>query len=384
MTATTPKNDTSTTFQKASFLIYLLAVTAAFLFMLRDFLMPMFLAAVFAGLTYPLYIWILGKVGKPLIASILTLMVIVLVLVLPLIAVGAVAYQEAVGLIGTFDVNVWRGHLESVLQSLRDHFPTMLGKLNAQNLSQNAFGGLQNAAQWLLTHSAAISLSVANNLLNFFLMLFIMFYFYIDGPYILQRLIKWSPLKDEYERILLEKFLSVSKGTLKGFLAIGLIQGTIGALLFWAVGIHSPIFLGVLMIFGSLVPAVGTALVWGPVAVTFMIEGRWGAAIAVVVVGGLVIASVDNVVRPKVVGKDIEMHDLMVLLSTLGGIGMFGLSGFIIGPILASLFLSIWNIFEEIFAEDLALNRQSGFQTRKIAKALKGAPPATKKGTDLK
>jgi len=371
-------------FQRIALLLFLVVITAAFLWVTRLMLMPVLLAGIFTGLTYPLYIWMLGKVVKPAAAAILTLLIIVLVLVLPLIAVGAVAYQEAVGFFGGLDINVWRGRLESVLQGLRDHFPTLLGKLNAQNLAQNAFGSLQNAAQFLLTHSATISLSVANNLLSFFLMLFIMFYFYIDGPYILQRLIKWSPLKDEYERILLEKFLSVSKGTLKGFLAIGLIQGTIGALLFWAVGIHSPIFLGILMIFGSLIPAVGTAIVWGPVAVTFMVEGRWGAAIAVVVVGGLVIASVDNVVRPKVVGKDIEMHDLMVLLSTLGGIGMFGLAGFIIGPILASLFLSIWNIFEEIFADDLALNRQSGFQTRKIAKALRSPPPGSKRGKDLK
>jgi predicted PurR-regulated permease PerM len=190
-------------------------------------------------------------------------------------------------------------------------------------------------------------------------MLFIMFYFYIDGPKILGRMIRWSPLKDEYERILLEKFISVSKGTLKGFLAIGIIQGFIGSILYWAVGMHSPIFLGVLMVFASLIPAVGTALVWVPVALTLLAQGHWISALCVIGVGSIVISSVDNFIRPMVVGKDIKMHDLMVLLSTLGGLGMFGLAGFIIGPIIAALFLSIWNIFEEVFTDELAHNREA-------------------------
>jgi predicted PurR-regulated permease PerM len=380
MNAATPKTEKSTTFQKASFLIYLLGVSAAFLFMLRNFLMPLFLAAVFTGLSYPIYTWLLAKVKKKVFAALITLISLLLVLVLPLIAVIAVAYQEAVGLFSSFDLNNWRGRLEGLLQSLRVHFPGLLDKLNVQNVSNMAFSGLQNSAQFILKHSADISLSLADNVLTFFLMLFIMFYFYIDGPHILNRLIKWSPLKDEYERILIEKFVSVSKGTLKGFLAIGVIQGIIGALLFWAVGLHSPIFLGVLMVFGSLVPAVGTAIVWGPVALTFLAQGHWGIAIIVVAVGGVVISSVDNVVRPKVVGKDIKMHDLLVLLSTIGGIGMFGLAGFIIGPVLASLFLSIWNIYEEIFADDLAQNSETGFQTGKIAKLLREPPAGSKRG----
>jgi predicted PurR-regulated permease PerM len=366
-----PMQDTSSTFQKAAFLIYLLSVSAVFLFMLRNFLMPLFLAAIFTGLTYPFYDWLQRKTGKKVIAALLTLLSMVLVLVLPFIAIGAAAYEEAVGLIGNFNLDFWRSRLETLLESLQLRFPGLLERLNAANISKVAIDGVQSAAQFILKHSADISLSAASSLLTFFLMLFIMFYFYIDGPTMLKRLIKWSPLKDEYERILIEKFVSVSKGTLKGFLAIGIIQGFIGAILFWAVGMHSPIFLGVLMVFASLIPAVGTALVWIPVALTLVMQGHLISALCVVGIGGIVISSVDNFVRPVVVGKDIKMHDLMVLLSTLGGLGMFGLAGFIIGPIIAALFLSMWNIYEDIFAGDLAHNRDPEYKTGKQAKIKK-------------
>ncbi|MDB5107025.1 MAG: hypothetical protein JWP91_4714 [Fibrobacteres bacterium] len=376
--------DGSTTFQKASFLLYLLAVTAAFLYLLRSFLMPILLASVFTGLTYPVYNWILSKVRKPIFASLLTIICLLVVLVVPLIAVGAVAYQEAVGFFTGLDLNTWRAHLESIAQGLRERFPTLLQRVNTQNLTGMAISGLQNAFQLILKNSADISLSLANNLLSFFLMLFIMFYFYMDGPRILERVIKWSPLKDEYERILIAKFVSVSKGTLKGILFIGIIQGVLGALLFWAVGMSQPVFLGVLMVFASIVPALGTAAIWGPAAIVLLFEGRWGAALAVVLCGAFVIGSVDNFVRPVLVGKDIKMHDLLVLLSTLGGLGLFGLVGFIIGPIIASMFLSIWNIFEEVFADELALNRQTGYRTGKIARMLREDPPATSPGKDHK
>lgn len=370
----------NTSFHKSSFLLYLLVVTAAFLYLLRNFLMPVLLAAVFTALTWPIYAWYLKKAKKPVFAALLALLTVLLILVLPLLAVGSLAYQEAASFLGDQDMSTWRTKIESMAQSVQDRFPGLLQRINPEKLTSLAITGAQNAAQFILKHSADISLSLANNLLSFFLMLFIMFYFYVDGERILGKIIKWSPLKDEYERILIEKFVSVSKGTLKGILIIGVIQGILGGILFWAVGLRSPIFLGVLMVFASIVPAVGTAMIWGPAALVLLIEGRWGAAIATVLVGAVVIGSVDNFVRPVLVGKDIKMHDLLVLLSTLGGLGLFGLAGFIIGPIIAALFLAIWNIYEEVFADELAHNKTAGFKTRKIAQKMKeDAPPATRK-----
>jgi predicted PurR-regulated permease PerM len=370
-----------TSFQRRSFLLYLLAVSAAFFYVVRAFIMPVLLAAVFSALTYPVYEGFLHRVKKPAIAALLTLVSLLLVLVLPLIAIGTLAYQEAVGFFGHVNLDQWRARLESFAQGLHDRFPTLFQRMNPGNLTHMAIGQLQNAAQFGIKHGADISLSVANNLLSFFLMLFIMFYFYIDGTRILERIIRWSPLKDEYERILIEKFVSVSKGTLKGILVIGIIQGILGGILFAFMRFTSPVFMGVLMVFASIIPAVGTAAVWAPAAVVLLVEGRWAAAIITAGFGAFVIGSVDNFVRPVLVGKDIKMHDLLVLLSTLGGLGIFGLPGLILGPIVAALFLAIWNIYEEVFAEELAANRQSGARTRKIAQIMKtDAPPATQSG----
>ncbi len=372
-----PRRDASpTSFQKSSFLIYLLAVTAAFFYLVRSFIMPVLLGAVFAALAYPVYEGFLRRVKKSPIAALLTLLSLLLVLVLPLIAVGTLAYQEAMNFFSHFQLDAWRQRVEGLAQGLHDRFPVLFQRMNPGSLTRMAIDQLQNAAQFAVKHGADISLSLANNLLSFFLMLFIMFYFFIDGKRIVERLVKWSPLKDEYERILIEKFVSVSKGTLKGILVIGIIQGIIGGLLFWAVGMSSPVFLGVLMVFASIIPAVGTAAIWGPVGRVLLIEGRWGAAIAAAAVGAIVIGSVDNLVRPILVGKDIKMHDLLVLLSTLGGLGLFGLPGFILGPVIAALFLAIWNIYEEVFAEELAANRESGPRTRKIARIMKEDKPA--------
>ncbi len=377
------ENGDSTAFQKASFLLYLLVVSAAFVYLLRNFIMPIFLAAVLTGLTYPAYAWLLAKTKRNILSALLTLLALLLVLILPLGALATVAYQEAVHFFTGLEVDTWRGKLEGILTWLRERFPGMLERVNPKDLSGMAFSGLQNAGQFVLKNSADISLKVAGNLLNFFLMLFIMFYFYVDGPRFVQRLIRWSPLKDEYERILIDKFVSVSKGTLKGILVIGVLQGLIGTVLFWAVGMRSPVFLGTLMIFGSIIPAVGTAIVWLPVAVMFLIQGKFLVAGIVAFVGAAVIGSADNLVRPVLVGKDIKMHDLLVLLSTLGGLGAFGLPGFIIGPVIAALFLAIWNIFEEIFADELRLNRMVGYRTGKISAILRDPPgtkPAAEKG----
>lgn len=365
----------NSTFQKASFLLYLLAVSCAFLYMLKSFLMPVFLAAVFTGLTYPVYFWLLMRTNRAIPSALLTLLMIIIVLVIPLGALGFVAYQEAVHFFTAFDLDAWRGRLEELLEWVRNTVPGM-ERLRPRDLTGMATTAFQNAGQIVLKNSASISIALANNLLNFFLMLFIMFYFYVDGPRIVQRLIHWSPLKDEYERILIDKFISVSKGTLKGILVIGVIQATIGAILFWAVGLRSPVFLGALMLFGTVIPAVGTAIVWVPVAIMFLIQGKLMLAIVVAGVGAGIIGLVDNIVRPILVGKDIKMHDLLVLLSTLGGLGLFGLPGFIIGPIIAALFLAIWNIFEEIFEYELRQNREVGFRTAKLSQILKH-PPGT-------
>lgn len=368
-----PRSQNPILFQRTSFLIYLTVASVAFLFLVRHFLLIIFMAGIFTALTYPIFFWLLMKTNKRILSAVLTLLLLLLILVLPLIAVGTLAYQEAVGFIMNLDFDALKGRVESFLLGMRDRYPFLLKAVNPQDLSRQAFGYVQGVLQYVLRNSASFSFLLMNKLLNLGLMLFAMFYFYIDGHRILQKLIRWSPLKDEYDMILLQKFTSVTKGTLKGILVIGAIQGTIGAVLFWATGVASPVLLGVLMVFGSIIPAVGGAIVWVPTAIIMALQGHTAQALIILAVGGIVISSVDNVLRPILVGKDIKMHDLLVLFSTLGGISIFGLVGFILGPIIASMFVSIWHMYEDVFQNELELNERQNAGL--LAAAMGQEPP---------
>jgi predicted PurR-regulated permease PerM len=343
-------------FQRRAFLILLALISVGFLYVVRYFLLTLFMAAVFTGLSYPLYQFMLRHLRRPAVASAATLLTLILLLILPIAAVIMVAYQQAFVFFQTFDFQSLPGSMDEISQQIQQRWPVVFHQfhITRQDLTQYATAGGQHAAEWLLHQGATWSLVAVSGLVNFMLMLFIMFYFYIDGERILKRIYRWSPLPDDYETAIFKKFLVVGRGTLKGIFIIGAIQGGLCSLLFWATGVGSPIFLGVLTIFASIIPAFGAGLIWFPVAVILLISGKFGAALTVTLVGGLVISTVDNILRPAVVGKDIEMHDVMVLVSTLGGLAVFGLPGFIIGPILAALFLSCWTIFEKMFSLELA------------------------------
>ena len=149
------------------------------------------------------------------------------------------------------------------------------------------------------------------------------------------------------------KGLAITRATLKSILVIGALQGTTGGIAFAAAGIDGPVFWGIVMAVASTLPSVGTALVWVPATIMLYLQGQpvaafWFAAWCAIVVSGL-----DNLVRPWLVGNDAKMPDLLVLLSTLGGIAMFGAAGIIIGPVLAGLFLTSLEIFTATFGHEL-------------------------------
>jgi predicted PurR-regulated permease PerM len=352
----TPASAPTDHFQRRSFLLLLTLITVGFLFMVRYFLLTLFMAAVFTGLSYPLYRWFLKKVRKPVLASLATIFSLVLVIVLPIAGVTMIAYQEAWSFFQTYDYNSLPGSMDELSSSIQSRYPTLFSQLHLtrQELTEYATKGGQKVLEWLLSQGASWSLVAAGGLVNLVLMLFIMFYFFIDGKRILGRIFRWSPLPDDYEKAIFQRFLVVGRGTLKGIFIIGALQGLLSGVLFWAVGVGSPILLGVLTTFATVIPAFGAGLIWFPVGIILLFAGKFGAALTVFLVGGLVISTVDNILRPKIIGKDIKMHDVMVLVSTLGGLAVFGFPGFIIGPILAALFLSCWTIFEKMFARELA------------------------------
>jgi len=168
---------------------------------------------------------------------------------------------------------------------------------------------------------------------------------------------------------MLEKFVSVTRATLKGTILIGIAQGVLGGLAFWAVGLDGAVFWGTVMTVLSIIPGVGGAIIWVPAAIILISTGEVWRALALVAFCGLVVGSVDNLLRPRLVGKDIKMHELLIFFSTLGGLLLFGVTGFILGPILAALFVTAWEMFGTAFRSALAEPGSAGANPA-------GLPPA--------
>jgi predicted PurR-regulated permease PerM len=341
------------TLENIAFFIVLFGVTVAFYAVVRDYLLTVFWAAIFAVLAFPLNLrlrrW-LG--GRPNLAALLTLAVIVPAVIVPLLVLGGGMGREAV----TLYANVRSGAIDpsAPLQWLQEQVPTFSERLETLGVDlddvRRQLGSVAaTASGWL----AGFALAVGQNFMKLIalatLMLYVLFFFLRDGEALIGHLVRVLPLGDEREQRFFRRFAEVARATVKGTFIVGALQGFLGGILFWALGLPGPVLWGMVMGVLSMLPLVGAVVVWGPVAIYFGVEGDWFRCLALVIVGGGVIGSVDNFLRPVLVGRDTRMPDYLILLSSLGGIGLLGLSGFIIGPMIAALFLTSWEIFEEDF-----------------------------------
>jgi predicted PurR-regulated permease PerM len=187
--------------------------------------------------------------------------------------------------------------------------------------------------------------------LHLFVLLYALYYFLVDGPEILRGVLSHIPLSNEQKDELMERFVSVTRATLRGSLFIGLIQGTMAGLAFWAAGVPGPALWGAVMIVFSILPAIGPAVIWVPAVIYLFIVGHAGAGIGLLAWCAVAVSTVDNFLRPRLIGRDARMSDLLILLSTLGGIVLFGAVGFIVGPIVAALFVTVWHMYAVAFRD---------------------------------
>jgi predicted PurR-regulated permease PerM len=208
-------------------------------------------------------------------------------------------------------------------------------------------------SSFLINHLQSLTKLTVNFLLMLFILLYSMFFFLMDGHKLLHKILYYLPLEDRQEQKMLDKFTSVTRATLKGTAVIGLLQGGLAGIAFAAVGIPSAVFWSAVMTVLSIIPGIGTMLVWGPAAIILAAAGNYFKAAALAIFCGLVVGSIDNLLRPRLVGKDTQMHELLIFFGTLGGIAFFGVIGFIIGPIIAALFVTIWDIYGLVFCDIL-------------------------------
>ena len=341
----------STTFENKVFVALLVVVTVAFVWVLSPFYGAAFWGAVFALLFRPLFLRLLKSMGnRNTLAALTTLCLVLIVVILPLGLIVVSLVQEATGLYERMQSGELKPAL--YLQEVYAALPAwVLGTLDRFGLGNQGLilerltASLSKASQVIATQAVSIGQNAFDVIISFFLMLYIMFFLLCDGEKLAGHFRNAIPLEEGIKQDLLQKFVTVISATVRGNVAMAALQGLLGGLALWALGIHAPLLWGTLMAFLSLVPAVGAALVWGPVVLYFMATGAVVKGVILLAFGTLVIGMVDNILRPVLVGKDTQMPDYVILVSTLGGIAIFGLNGFVIGPLVAAMFMTTWSIF---------------------------------------
>ncbi len=333
----------------------LLLVTATFIWLIRGFLQPIFWAVALGIVFYPLHLKLAAKIGEKRrnLAASISVLLVILIVVLPLAGVVTAVTTQAAGLYnrltsGEIDLTRALSWLEERTPRLSEYMGSL--GIDLTRIQEQASSSAVEISQFMASQALEIGQNTLRVAVFFFLMVYLLFFFLRDGRQLVEGLIRALPFGDERERHLFDRFAEVSRATIKGTLVVGIVQGTLGGIGFAVLGIGAPVLWGVVMALLSILPAAGPALVWLPAAIILIAQGSIVSGIVLIVVGTLVIGLVDNVLRPILVGRDTKMPDYLILLSTLGGLTAFGLAGIVIGPIIASFFLSVWKMAEEEYA----------------------------------
>jgi predicted PurR-regulated permease PerM len=324
--------------------------------MIHQFLMAIFMAGLFTALVMPAHRLITKKIGgRETLASILTILAIIFLVLTPLTILITLVVAQAIE-IGQ-SVTPWVQTFinePTIITNYLEKIPYYQQILPYRDVIVQKAGELVGAlSAFLIDSLSSFTRITIEAIFSSIIMLYVMFYFLTMGNLLLEKILFFLPLDDFNERLLLNRFTSVTRATIKGTLIIGIMQGTICGIAFAIAGIEGPVFWGSVMAVMSIVPAFGTAIIWFPALIILALTGNFIGVIVLAVLCGLIAGNLDNIVRPRLVGKDTEMHDLFVLFGTLGGLAMFGLLGIIIGPIVAALFITIWEIYGVAFKEYL-------------------------------
>ena len=338
--------------QRVSFYVLLVLVTLAFVAVILPFYSAVFWGVVFAIIFFPLYAWLEGKLGgRRNIASVLTVLICLCLVILPGLAILSSLIQEGSSLYsriasGEIDLSRMMNEVISALPAFVQERVRGLANGGFAELRERFSSSLMQGGSFFAGRALTFGQSTVEFFIAFGLMLYLLFFLFRDGRALARTIRRAMPLSDAHTNQFMSKFASVVRATVRGNVIIALLQGTIGGLTFWLVGVQPALLWGVLMVFLSLVPAVGAALIWVPTAIYLAVTGAWLQAAIIVGVGVFVIGLVDNLLRPPLVGKETKLPDYVVLISTVGGISLLGVNGFVIGPLIAALFISAWSLFE--------------------------------------
>ncbi len=341
----------SEAFEDKVFLLLVVGVSLAFIWILRPYAGAILWGTVLAIMFAPLNRHLRDRMRqRRSVAAAATLLLIVVLVLFPvglivqsLIEEGSTVYGRIES--GELDVGAWFRQIYAALPAWAVSLLDRFGLTNLDTLQTRLAGFLTRGVQLIATKALAIGQNTFEFVVALFVMLYLLFFLLRDGDSLSRRIRDAIPMRPERQRSLAGRFTTVIRATMKGNLVVAVVQGALGWLIFLILGVGAPVLLGVLIALLSLLPAVGAPVVWVPVAVYLFAVGHTWQAIVLTVFGALVIGSADNILRPILVGKDTKLPDYVVLISTLGGIAVFGVNGFVIGPVIAALFVAVWEIF---------------------------------------
>lgn len=337
--------------RKTFFHILLAVVTIALCWILLPFFGAVFWGAILAIIFQPMQRYLAVRLGKRRnTATLITLLGTILIVILPLSVVAATMVQEVASAytrLQEFQPNA-TGYLQHAIHALPVWMQNALAKFGLNDIAgiqKKLTEGAATISQFVAAKALSIGQNTFDFIVSFGVMLYLVFFLLRDGSEISRRIRRALPLEPEHKEHLIAKFSTVVRATVKGNIAVAAVQGLLGGVIFMVLGIQGALLWGVLMAFLSLLPAIGASIVWVPAAIYFFATGAIWKGVILVLFCAVVIGLIDNLLRPILVGKDVGMPDWCVLISTLGGMAIFGINGFVIGPLIAALFMAAWDLY---------------------------------------
>ena len=331
-----------------AYYLLLALITILFVSIIFNFAAPILWSIEVSIIFYPLYEKFLLMTNKKTLSSILSLILILLLVIIPSIGILGLITNELIIFINSFDDYSLERYVEMIPnESLINDLLAWAG-LSITQLTEKADDFLLAASKVFYESVSTISSNVINFFISLFLFIYLTFFFLKDGEKIVKSCMDAFPMKNEDESYLLNEFQKTTRATIKGTIVVALAQGFLGYMTLLLLGVEGALIWGAVMALLSIIPAVGTILVWLPIALVLFLNGQIMEASILIFSGIFIIGMIDNLLRPILIGKETKIPDYLILLTTIGGISIFGITGFIIGPIIASLFISIWSLSSRV------------------------------------
>ncbi len=347
-------------FKNLTFFVALILVSGVLIYILRPFVYPILWAAIIAGIFYPAYNKIKSKINNANISSLITIILVFIIIIVPVTLLSGLIVKESSDIYDSLKNNQASiiDTAKEVISWIQNNPVTDKFNINEQAITAKLTETATEVTDKILQAAKNLTGYSITFLAMFIIMFYTLFFFLKDGEKLLKKLAHLSPLGEKHEIMMYKKFTSTTRAVLKGSLIVGAVQGLLAGLLFYFTGIEGALIWGIITMLFAVIPGFGSYVIWLPAALIMFVLGNVWQGVLIILVGALLISTIDNFLRPVLVGKDTQMHPLLILFSTLGGLLLFGISGFVIGPVVAALFLSLWEMYEQYYQQDLDKDKE--------------------------